>query len=149
MGKKYKTNYRLILTVIVTVCVAIIIFYIWQRGILGGIIAALFCIGMVILSLLQVKIKSVTLDTSAIIIEYKKETVIIPYEDCVKIEHYIHGPLTERVFIYANNHNKYEITFDLTGFRDMCSRLYSELLKINKEQIADEWFQKEFGGSIS
>lgn len=145
MGKKYKTNYRLIFTVIVTVCVAIIIFYIWQRGILGGIIASLFCIGMVILSLLQVKIKSVTLDTSAIIIEYKKKTVIIPYEDCVKIEHYIHGPLTERVFIYANNHNKYEISFDLTGFRDMCRRLYSELLKINREQIADEWFQKKFG----
>lgn len=163
MGSKYRLNYKLIFTVyiIITIIITLGILYLWQKSIISGIIVLLSYLGILAASMNLAfgsrRVKSVTINTIEIILEIGKKNVVIPYEDCVKIEHYKHGLFTERIYIYAKDCTKnetelylirYEIDFDIKDFQEICRKLYKELSFINMEHIADEWFQKKFGGRV-
>ena len=147
---KYKINYALIFTVLGVLCIFafILALQFWKKNWLAGILITVLFISAYTYSILQLfipqRVISVIINSTAIIINYRKTCVEIPYRDCKKLEHYKHGPLTERIWIYSKGY-VYEIPFDIKGFRNMCGSIYQALSNINMEHIADEWFQKNFG----
>ena len=154
MITKHKINYMPIFSVLTLVSLigVLLVIEVWMKDFLGGILAMTLLIVLEILGIRQLfapqRIKSVTVTSSSIIIEYRKTSVEVPYEDCKKIEHDKHGPLTERITVYAKDYF-YEISFDLKHFHEMCKEIYTELSNINMAPIADEWFQKKFGKEVS
>jgi hypothetical protein len=149
MKNKYEINYKLIFTVTALISLPFLLLTILLReGILFGVIITVVLNGFGVSQLFVQRIKSVTVDSTAIIIEYRKTSVKISYTDINKIGHYKHGPLTERIFIYAKDY-VYEIPFDMKDFHNMCGSIYSGLSKINMEHAADEWFREKFGKEAS
>ncbi len=154
MRAKYSINYKLIAAVLLLVSIfaLLLIALIWKENFFAGIVSTVFLLAAEIYGIVQLfgpqRIKSITVESSAIIIQYRKADVKVLYENIKKIKHYKHGPLTERILVYAENSTIYEIPFDLKDSRGLCRSIYTELSKINKEKIADEWFQREFGGKV-
>ncbi len=154
MNNKYKINYILIsaLLMVFSVLAIITVVFMWNESLAVGIILTVYMIGVVIFGIKQFfnpkNIKSVTVNTDSLIIEYRKRIIEVFFKDIKKIEHYKHGPLTEKTTIYAKAF-KYEITYEIKDFREMCRNIYTELSKRHMENIADEWFQKKFGVGIN
>lgn len=150
MNNKHEINYKLIFSVLVVINIFTLLMTImvWEKDLLAGILVTIFFIVINILSIKQLfipqRVKNVTVNSDAIIIGYRNTNVEIPYKDCKKIEHYKHGPFTERIYVYAKDY-VYEIPFDLKDFHEMCASIYSELSKIHMENVSDEWFHKELG----
>lgn len=140
---KYEVNYKLIF---ITLSIAFIIFLlpamlILKKDLQYGMFLIILLVGALIFSITRLfspqRIKSVTVFSTSIIIEFRKSRVEIPFEDFEKIEYYKHGPFTERIYILAKPY-KYEILFELKHFHDLCRRIYAALAKIDKGNIADE-----------
>lgn len=150
MKTKHEINYALIFTVLtlISLFAVVLVFMVWKEDFLAGILATILLIVIEIMSIGQLfvpqRIKSVTVTSNEIIIEYREKTINVPFESFKKITHEKHGPLTERIFVYLEGYF-YEIPFDLKHFHEMCKEIYDELLSLYMESIADEWFQKKFG----
>lgn len=147
---RYDVNYKFIIATlsIIFICGLILALVIMDNYLVSGIILIILLVGAVIFSITRLftpqRIRRVTVTSTSIVIEYRKSSVEIPFEDIKKLEHYKHGPLTERIYVFAKPY-KYEILSDLKHFHDLCRSIYAELKKIDKEDTADEWFQNEFG----
>lgn len=150
MEKKYIVNYKLIfINMIVLLIVSIfIVILTWKESLQAGIFTMILFIGAHIYGVkyffAQERIKSVIIVSNTLKIEYRKTDITVPFENCAKIEHYKRGPLTERIRVYAKGYI-YEIPWDIKGFHEMCGSIYKELLNMDMEYIADEWFKDNFG----
>lgn len=150
MENKYQVNYKFIITTltIISICGLLLALVIMKNDLEYGILFIIGFVGAVVLGITRLfvpqRIKSVTITSTAMKLEYRKSRFEIPFEDFNKLEHYKHGPFTERIYIFAKDHC-YDIPADLKRFIDMCREIYADLEKIDKENIADEWFQKKFG----
>ena len=150
MKTKHEINYTLIFTVLtlISLFAVLLVIVVFEEGFLGGVFTAIIFIAAIIFSISQLfvpqRIKSVTVASTEIIIEYRKTTINVPFESFKKITHEKHGPLTERIYVYAGGYF-YDITFDLKHFHEMCKEIYDMLLSLNMESVADEWFQKKYG----
>lgn len=154
MGRRHTINYKpsLIIAVVVLIFASLVLKTAWEESIETGIIIIIAFIGVSIFGLMMgrasERVKSVVITSNAITMEYRKTNVIVPFEVFSKLKHYKHGPFTERILVHAKD-DIYLIPGDLKDFQDMCRSIYVELSKIDKEHIADEWFQKKFGNGVS
>lgn len=149
MSAKHVINYRLIFTVlaVMLVCILFIVIFVWKENMKYGILLTVSFIGAEIFGIRQLflpqRIKSVSVTSAEMIIEYRKATEAVAYEDCKKIEHYKHGPFTERILLHTKG-RIIEIPFDLTNFQGMCASIYRALLSKKMEHVADDWFRRKF-----
>jgi hypothetical protein len=122
---------------------------IWAENMTAGIVFAVCLVGVGICAtkewLAPRRIKSVSVSPAGIQIQYRKASELIAYDECKQIEHYKHGPLTERILLRTKGRIIIEIPYYLSDFQGMCRSIYRELSAKNLEHVADRWFQLEFG----
>lgn len=154
MRKKYKVNNMLNLLIITAAIPfgVLSVMLAWNQSTVFGIICTLIMSGVLfvvgpLIYLNPKNIKSVTVTSDSLVIDYRKTSAEVFYKDIKKIEHYKHGLFTERIWIYTSSAT-YEIIYDIKDFQNMCKNIYSELSKHRMENITDEWFQTDFGGRI-
>ncbi len=148
MSKKHTINYKSIFTVLAltTVFGVFITIWVWSVNVVIGALVMAFWIGIVIYEISKFRtegIIGVSVTNEGIVIEYRVRTVNVKFEDCKQIEHYKHGPLTERILLRAA-HDIIEIPYYLTDFNGMCAAIYEGLISKGMEHVADEWFRSRF-----
>lgn len=150
MIEKYVVNHLVVSlqSIVLILFVVFVEIIAWKLSIFYGILTMILFIGVLALGIKYMfepaRIKSLTINSNGIEIEYSKNTVSLPFETWSKLAHYKRGPLTERILIQADGFI-HVIPWDMKMFHKMCRNIYESLLENNMEHIADDWFQEKFG----
>ena len=148
MDKKHTINYKSMFAVLALTTVFGVFFTIWVwsvSAVLGALVMALST-GIVIYEANKSRTQSiiaVSVANERVVIEYRDKKVSVNFDDCKQIEHYKHGPLTERILLRTAQ-DIIEIPNYLTDFNGMCAAIYEGLISKGMEHVADEWFRSRF-----